>query len=191
MKKQPTFMEGVVFALLISVSASAVFYTLSTLFPGDVIFRFLISTMSLAYIIYLLLRSRERTGRIVVISLWGAMSVAGIILIDSILFFVLSHLLMIWLVRSLYYYNSILSSLMDLGLNALAMSISIWAWLSTGSLFMAFWCLFLVQALFIVIPRHIKRADKQHQSSQSERDHFEHAHSAAEVALRKLSSNSH
>ncbi len=60
---------------------------------------------------------------------------------------------MLWLIRSLYFYDSVLSALVDLGLTGVALVTAIWAWLASNNLFLAFWCFFLVQALFVLIPR--------------------------------------
>jgi len=80
----------------------------------------------------------------------------------------------------------VLSSLADLALTGISLAIAIWAWLTTRSLFLGFWSFFLVQALFVLIPRKLARShDSQTADSHSD-DPFERAHRAAEMALRNL-----
>ncbi len=62
-----------------------------------------------------------------------------------------------WLVRSLYFYSGVLPALMDLGLSALSITAAVWAISQSGSVFLATWCFFLVQALFVAIPPAVKR----------------------------------
>ena len=99
------------------------------------------------------------------------------------------HIGLIWLVRSLYFYASVVSALTDLGLSGLALAAAVWAVTHTGSLFLAIWCFFLVQALFVAIPHALSgKAAPGIQPAADRDDRFERAHRAAEAAVRKLSS---
>lgn len=189
--KLPTLFEGIALALVASISGSAVFLTLTTLFSAAGVFRLLIAGLCFAYVLYLLARSSEQTGRITVISVWFVVAATAWIFAPSLLIYILIHLAMIWLVRSLYFYSSVLSSLADLGLTGLAMAVAVWAWSVSSSLFLAFWCFFLVQALFVMIPRQFARPVNTHGSLSISEDGFERAHHAAENALRKFTSSTH
>jgi hypothetical protein len=103
-----------------------------------------------------------------------------------LLLYVCTHLGILWLIRSLYFYSSALSALADLGLNGLGMAAAIGAITRTGSLFLGIWCFFLVQALFVLIPRNINRKSGTAQDGQQHEDRFQHAYRVAQAALRKL-----
>lgn len=186
MKKQATFFEGVGLALFISILGAAGFFSLTLLFDGAGVFRLLLAALCFIYVLYLLARSRERIGRITVICAWMFVTGLSWLFVPSVLLYIVIHLGMIWLIRSLYFYSSVLSSLADLGLTGISLAVSIWAWSMSHSLFLSFWCFFLVQALFTLIPKQIKKSQNKPTISIDTDDQFEHAHRAAEVALRKL-----
>ncbi|MEA3290863.1 MAG: hypothetical protein U9Q71_00905 [Pseudomonadota bacterium] len=142
----------------------------------------------LVYLLYLLSRSRERVGRVTVLAAWGV--AAGVIwfLAPSPALYLLLHIGLIWLVRSLYFYSSVLSVLADLGLNGLSLAMAVWAALQSGSVFLSLWSFFLVQALFVAIPPRLGPKAGERRPERDEEDRFQHAHRAAETALRKISS---
>jgi hypothetical protein len=184
--KQATFSEGILIALLSSVSAAAIFMTLSTIFLGDNIFRVLVAGLSFTYIMYLLLRSHENVGRVTTTVLWFLITISSAIFTPSLVFYTGIQLLMIWLIRSLYYYSSVLTSLLDLGLTGISLITAIWAWTVSQSVFLTFWSFFLVQALFVYIPKKI-RTNKSVQAKQRlSSDKFEEAYRCAELAVRNL-----
>ena len=75
---------------------------------------------------------------------------------------------------------------MDLGLGAFSISASVWAISRSGSVFLATWCFFLVQALFVTIPPAIKSKQKPERNTAAESENFEHARRQADQALRQL-----
>jgi hypothetical protein len=186
--KQPTFPEGVAVALAASLAGGAAFNALDLIFPGTSPLRLLIAGISLVYVIYLLGRSPERVGRVMTIAAW--LTVAGVLWFTQppLPLYLCLHLGAIWLIRSLYFYSSMLSALADLGLNSLALSAAIWAITRTNSVFLGLWCFLLVQALFIVIPKQAFRRSAANRAGQADTDRFLHAYRNAEAAVRKLSS---
>lgn len=186
MNRRPTFFEGAGLALVVSIIGTVAFFGLTSLFGNGGVFRLLIAGLCLIYVVYLLSRSRERVGRVTVISAWLLVAGLSWLFVPSFLLYIVIHLGMIWLIRSLYFYSSVLSSLADLGLTSFSLAAAIWAWSMSQSLFLSFWCLFLVQALFTLIPGQIKKYQSRSTVSIDTDDPFEHAHRAAEVALRKL-----
>jgi len=60
--------------------------------------------------------------------------------------YVLVHVGLAWLVRSLYYYSGVLPALADLGVSVLGTVFAVWAANRSGSAWLAFWSFFLVQA---------------------------------------------
>ena len=182
-----TFWDGVAVALLGSVIGNIGFFGLSFLFSDDCAIRLVISGLAFAYIVYLLSRSQERIGRITVILIWSVLLVLLWIIYLPLTLFVVLHVLAIWLVRSLYCYASLVSSLADLGLNALSVTTAFWALQHTGSLFLTFWSFLLVQALFVFIPTGIVSPATEKETIGNSESDFKHAYQTAEAAVRKLS----
>lgn len=186
--KPPTFLEGAGVALAISLAGGVLYAAMDTVFPHVPVLRLLIAGIGLAYVVYLLRRSPERVGRVTALAAW--LLVASVLWFTQppLLLYVCGHLGTLWLIRSLYFYSSGLSALADLGLNGVALSAAIWAVTRTGSVFLAIWCFFLVQALFAVIPKSIPRKPVKTAAGLTSEDRFQHAYRAAETAVRKLSS---
>jgi hypothetical protein len=183
--KRPTFFYGVVVALAIAVSAGALFSTFAPLLGEGTALRLIVAAMGLAYLICLFRRGVESTGRITTVALWFVVSAITWLTAPPIAVYVLIHAGMLWLVRSLYFYSSAFPALLDLGLSALSVSAASWAMTRSGSLFLAVWCFFLVQALFVVIPHRLGRPARRG-ADEFDNDAFERARRRADAALRQL-----
>jgi hypothetical protein len=186
--KIPSFSEGVTFALAVSLLGSILFTTLIMLFPAGWLLKMLVAGISLVYVIYLLSRSQDRIGRFTVLAVWLAISVGALLVSLSFLAYVMVHIGMIWLIRSLYFYTSVFSAFADLVLNGLSLAAAVWASVQTESVFLTIWCFFLVQALFVVIPSSLKKKSVESKYLQDCDDRFQRSYKTAEIALRKLSS---
>ncbi len=182
--RRPTFMHGVIVAAVLAFVASVVVATLTPFIGLGSVVRLMIPALSFAYILYLLRSSYERTGRITTLSLWSALAIVTWWISPPLPFYVLTHVGAVWLVRSLYFYSGIFPALMDLGLSAFSVSAFVWAVSRTGSVFLATWCFFLVQALFIAIPPAIKKSWGTSESPGNEP--FDRARRQADEALRAL-----
>ncbi|UCE89996.1 MAG: hypothetical protein JSW10_04010 [Pseudomonadota bacterium] len=188
MNRQPTFIEGVAVAGVASLCGSAVFTALTSVLSASAALHVVIAGLALAYVIYLLRRSRERVGRITTLALWGLASLALWVMAMPLAFYLLAHIAMIWLIRSLYLYSSLFPALADLGLNALALAAALATALHSESILLSIWSFFLVQALFAAIPSHLRTKCGNAHAPEHDDDRFQHAHRIAESALRKLSS---
>ncbi|NOQ94317.1 MAG: hypothetical protein GQ547_06745 [Methylophaga sp.] len=184
--KQATFFEGVFIALIVGFISSVLLFTLSSFFPTNILIRFLISGISFAYLLYLLTRSNERVGRVSVVTIWFISMTTLWFSWPPITLFILGHLLSIWLVRSLYFYSSLISSFADLALNSISVVIAFVVASHTNSVFLTLWCFFLIQALFVMIPRSIQKSTSN-TSTPFNNDDFQHSYRAAEAAVRQLS----
>jgi len=180
---RPSFLEGVGVALAIAAVAGVLFAVLTPSLSSAAVLYVLIAAVAFAYLLYLLRRSRERVGRVAVVVLW--LAVAGLLWLAEppLLLYAAAHLGLIWLVRSLYFYASVLAALADLGLTAFSLLAALWAAGQTGSLFLALWTLLLLQALFVAIPASLR---KKAAGDVVEVDDFQRAHANAEAALRRL-----
>ncbi len=187
--KRPTFLEGVVVALALSLVGGAVYSATSIFFSGGWLIRSIIATLSLAYICYLISRSGHRLGRVTTVALWSFAAIIVWLLNLPLLIYTVLHLGLIWLVRSLYFYTSPLAALADSALSALSLMAAIWAVIQSQSVFAGLWCFFLVQALFAVIPTSFNPKVNKQKSSQPVNDQFDRAYHAAENALRQIYSN--
>lgn len=183
--KRPNFLEGVAVALIVSVVGSALAWGLAPLIGRNGAKLLLITGIGLVYLVYLLVRSEVRVGRITTVAIWIALTGLAWIAGMPLLLLLLLQLGFIWLVRSLYFYSSPLAGLLDLGLISVGSITALWAIFYTGSLFLGLWTFFLTQALFIAIPSSW-RADSS-SSQTTEKDSFARAYRSAEAAVRKLS----
>lgn len=183
---RPSFIQGVVVAAILGFFASAVVATLTPFVGLGAVIRIVIPGLGLAYLLYLFSRSRERVGRVTTLSLWAVLTIATWWLAPALPLYMLIHVGAIWLVRSLYFYSGVLPALLDLGLSTLSVSATVWAITRSGSVFLATWCFFLVQALFVTIPPAVKRRQRAHADTAPEDANFEHARRQADQALRQL-----
>ncbi len=186
--KRPTFLEGVTVAIGASFLGGALYSALTTVLPSSVAFRALVAGIGLAYVFYLLARSHDRVGRVTALTAWAVVAVATWLLEPPLTLYVSVHVGLVWLIRSLYFYSSALSALADLGLNLASVAAAIWAATESGSPLLSIWCFFLVQALFVAIPVRMGENRRKGQLEDGNDDRFEHAHRAAQGALRRLSS---
>ena len=184
--KRPSFFHGVIVAAVLGFFASAVVATLTPFVGIGAVLRLVIPALGLAYLLYLFSRSNERVGRVTTLTLWSALAAFAWWMAPPLPFYLLIHVGAIWLIRSLYFYSGVMPALMDLGLSALSISATVWAITRSGSVFLATWCFFLVQALFVVIPPAIKRKHDEQQNAAADCENFELARRQADQALRQL-----
>ncbi len=184
--KRPSFFHGVVVAAVFGFFASAVVATLTPFVGLSAVLRLVIPALGLAYLLYLFSRSEDRVGRVTTLALWSALAAVTWWVAPPLPLYLLIHVAAVWLVRSLYFYSGVLPALMDLGLSTLSVSATVWAITRSGSMFLATWCFFLVQALFVAIPPSVKRDQKPLRNTAVESETFENARRQADQALRQL-----
>lgn len=182
--RTPSFFEGVALAFGLSLLGSLAYGALDLVLPTGLVLPLVVAGLSLAYLLYLLNRSPERVGRLTTLAVWFALATAVWLWPLSLPLYVLVHLGMLWLIRSLYFHGSLLAAMADLMLNGLALIAGLWAARQTGSLFASLWCFFLVQALFSFIRSRIPGG--RNTAEPTSEDRFGQAHRAAEAALRRL-----
>ena len=184
--KRPTLFHGVLVAAGFAFLASALIAALTPFVGFGSVVRLCIPLVSFAYMLYLLRSSDERIGTVTTVSLWSALAIVTWWISPPLPLYLLIHAGAIWLVRSLYFYTGVFPALLDLGLTAVSLAGFTWAATRTGSVFMATWCLFLVQAVFVAIPRSIRR--KKAPQPIAGNESFERARRQADEALRQLAS---
>lgn len=187
----PGIINGIIIALVISLIAAIASLVLSGLIHQSTLFSMVLYTATLIYLVYLLKNSNSRLGRVVVISSWAVISLACWLFEVPLIAQVLNQAGSIWLVRSLYFHSSLISSLVDAGLVGIGLAASAWAMVNTGSLTTAVWSFFLTQALFCWIPELSRKPASQLSRSQSlhsqtAQSSFQSAHRVALDAVQKL-----
>ena len=185
--KAPGVIDGVIVAAMISVGAAVASLLLGSFIHYAILFQIVLYSATLTYLLYLLKRSEARVGRVVVIVGWSLMTLVCWILDVHLLEQVLLQATAIWLVRSLYFHNSMFTALLDLGLVSVGLAASAWAMVNTGSLVASVWSFFLVQALFCWVPQLGQDQPEAIRDSRQNRSSFQSAHRVAVDAVRKLS----
>jgi len=184
--KRPSFIHGVIVAAVLGFFASVIVATLTPFVGLGSVVRLVIPALGLAYLLYLFGRSEERTGRVTTLFLWGVLAAVTWWIAPPLPFYLLIHVGAIWLVRSLYFYSGVMPALMDLGISTLSVSATVWAISRSGSVFLATWCFFLVQALFVAIPPAIKSRRSSQRKTANDHERFDQAKRNADKALRQL-----
>jgi hypothetical protein len=184
--KRPTFVHGVIVAAVLGFFASAIVATLTPFVGIGTVVRLVIPALALAYLLYLFSRSTERLGRVTALSAWTVLAVLTWWIAPPLPLYLLTHVVAIWLLRSLYFYSGVVPALMDLGISTLSISATVWAITRSGSVFLATWCFFLVQALFVAIPPALAKKRTEQRSTPAESEQFEVARRQADQALRQL-----
>lgn len=185
MNRRPRIIHGVIAAAMLAFLATVLVVALSPFLGLGGVIRLAAPLLGLAYLLYLFRSTGASTGRVVTLSAWCLLSLAAWWFVPSLAFYLLLHAGALWLVRSLYAYSGFIPALIDLALSAFAVATFAWAFMRTGSVFLATWCFFLVQALWAFIPENIRKADRRPEST-AHQDGFERARRQADAALRQL-----
>ncbi len=186
-RRMPSLGAGLVAALVLSAGGAALLSAMTPLFGFATTLHAVIAILGLAYVLYAVSRSGERIGRIATIAGWIVIASAAWLLGLPLAAYVLMHVGLVWLVRSLYYYSGLVPALVDLGLTVLGAAFAVWAAQRSESAWLVLWCFFLVQAFHVLIPASMTRRDKGALDSRD--DAFARAHRAAEAAVRRLSTS--
>ena len=182
--KRAGFLRNVGVALVLSLLGGAGFAGLRVALAPAMALEWVITGLAGVYVLYLLVNAPYTTGRIAAFAAWLAGTAAVLMFTPHFGGLLCAQVLAVWLLRSLYFHTGVFAALADLLLSGLALGAGIWAAEQSSSVFMALWCFFLVQALFVCIPGNLPRAS----ASDTERalDDFSQAHQAAQAALRRL-----
>jgi hypothetical protein len=179
------FSGGVIVALVLACCGSVLYAALTTVFGAAWVIRCIVSLLTLAYLLYLLAYSGVRIGRVATFALALTVTAGSLYWQPPLVTYALLHVGLIWLVRCCYFHNSLIGVLADLGFGGLGLAAAVWAAECSGTLFLALWCFFLVQALAIPVLRHgFARTDGDPPADNAT---FRRARRSAESALRRLS----
>ena len=187
------FFKGAAVAAVLALAGAISFAGLSSLIGAPLALHLVIIALGGVYILYLLSRASDRTGRIAVFAAWLTATIAMAIASDGLAATLVTQTVLISVVRSLYHHASVLAGLLDLGLSAMAMGAAVWASSESGSFFLTAWSYFLVHALYSVIPSRFTPAPTSRtttdQREQATEDRFDRAVSTAEAAFRRIATH--
>ena len=184
--KAPTFLGGVAVAFVLAAAGAAVFAATAPWLASSFAIRAITIALGGAYVLYLLSRSEERTGRVATVTMWCVATALAAVFASSLPLFLICQVASIWLIRSMYFHGSIVPALADLGIGVLALAFAVWAAKSSGSVFLSIWCFFLVQALFVALPADIRA---KAQCDEGSDEPFKRAERSAAAAIRRLAAN--
>lgn len=187
-RKAPSVGSGLAAALALATCGAALLAALSPWLGQAAALRAVIALAGFAYVVFAIAQSGERVGRFTTIVCWLAAAAAAWLAGLPLAPYVLVHLGLLWLARSLYYCSGLLPALADLSLVLLGAAFAAWAALRSESAWLALWCFFLVQALRVAVPKSLARRGAP--TADDAGDAFARAHRAAEGAVRRLSSQS-
>jgi hypothetical protein len=182
---RPSFGQSIGVGLILSLCGAALLPLLAPFVGAGSALRAVIALLGFAYVLYLVGKSGERVGRITTITAYAVAALVAWLAGLPLVAYVLVHVGLVWLVRSLYYYSGVLPALADLGLSVLGTAFAVWAAQHSGTAWLAFWCFFLAQAFFVVIPSSL--SGRAREATNEADQAFHRAHRAAEAAVRRLS----
>lgn len=175
--KQPTLLKNIGIALLLYVVSAIINLVV---LHGTPLLITLTTSLFLGYLIY---NSPRTAGKLIlIVSCMLILTVSFIFSIEISSLLILCVAL-IWLVRSILYYSSVVAVLLDAGLCLIGLVFAGWTFISSGSTAAAIWSFFLVQSLQVLI-KHKK--DHSQQTGFVENDKFNNAYQTAESVLGQL-----
>ncbi len=180
------FVEAVGVALLCAVAAGAGYHLGQLVLSPYEASRAVILSVGFVYACYLLLRSSRRDGRVLAFTAWALASGVTAVVDPPVLFYLLTQLLMFWLIRVMCHHRRVLHGVLDGGIGLLSLGAALWALAGSGSVALACWSLLLCQALFTLL----QDADVARDVPAGELgERFDRARRGAEMALRRVSTH--
>ena len=183
---RPSFLEGALVALGAALAASVLYTGLRLALLPDPALALTVAALGLGYLLYLLRRSGERVGRVLLLLAWVPVTAAALGLLPGVWGQVLVQLGLIWVARVWNFHGTPTAALLDLGLILGGGAAALWAAVHSGSLFLAVWCLFLVQALFAAIPIRSGLCPDRTLGPTAPAEPFDLARRAADGALHRI-----
>lgn len=189
-----SFFRSALVALVLSISASLIYFSSSMFFSSGMAIRLTLSAVTFGYVLYLLSKTNTAFGKLSFISLYLVSSALLLILWPVTLEHALFSVGFIWLVRTVYYHSNFFYALIDLVFSAVSFTAALGAIAQSHSIFMSFWSFFLTQALILPVLHYFftRRAGLKNTGAHSpasenaSEQRFYQAHNNAKNALVKL-----
>ena len=185
---RPTLLEGVLIALVLSLSVSPLVVFVQLAIGSLLAWKIGAMAVAYAYICYLLARSERRSGRVTL----GLLALT--ILLASLLFnlrfpaILLLCVTLVWAMRSFAYSRSLVSAGLQGVVCVLGCGAALMVYGHSNSLALAIWSFFLVQTAFVFIPAQFMHRPGAPSGTMlgGAPDGFGQAYHAAEQALERL-----
>jgi hypothetical protein len=185
-----SLLQGIFVAFGLSVLARPLLlvFSILSLRMDDQLF---IASLTAAYILYMMSHRAGRVGRLTLAVLSWGLLFGACFMGASIGTLILLGVGLIWLVRSVLRYSSLLSALLDGLLCAVSLGGAAIIAMLTGSVALTVWGFFLCQALWVLIPTTFGRLAKRRYVAAAAikgraPDRFSRSYHAAEAAIRSL-----
>ncbi len=149
----PTFGGGVVFAALAAAGTATVLTALEGLWPADALLAAAGALAAGAYVLCVVARGRPGAGRVVMPLAWLGMTLVVATLSPGLVSWLAVQAFAISAVRTFVHHRGALAALLDFALSALALLAAVAAVRAGGGVLLSVWTFFLVQALYVFIPR--------------------------------------
>ena len=178
---QAAFSNQVIFGLVVSIAATAIFTVLAPFVSTVMLVQAVIAGLALSSVIYLATGKKAKVGFVSLLALWLTVSVSLSWWQVSPGVFAAAQVLIVWISRSVYFARSLPFSLVELGCCLLAYGTALLTGFHTENLFLALWSFYLVLSLsyWIPVPPNLTAGSYDQQK-------FNQAYRAAESALARL-----
>src|SRR5262245_35706781 len=185
---RPTLLEGVLVALVLSLSVSPLIVFVQLAIGSLLAWKMAVMVMAYTYICYLLARSERRSGRMTLGLLALTILLASLVFNLRFATLLLLCVTLMWGIRSFAYSRSLVSAVLQGGVCVLGCGAALMVYGHSGGLALAIWSFFLVQAAFVLIPAQCMRpsAKPSGMTLGGTPDGFGLAYHAAEQALERL-----
>ena len=185
---RPTLLEGVLVALVLSLSVSPLVVFVQLAIGSLLAWKIIAMVVAYAYMCYLLARSRRRSGRVTLGLLALTVLLASLVFDLRFPTILLLGVTLMWGIRAFAYSRSLVSAVLQGGVCVLGCGAALIVYGHSGSLALAVWSFFLVQAAFVLIPAQCMRwpATPSSATPGGAPDGFGQAYRAAEQALERL-----
>lgn len=180
---KPSFAEGALVALCLSVLGSFAYISLSLFFISAVAAAFVLIIVGGAYLFYLIKRSHGKGGKLL-----ATLTVSTVMLLCALLPLSLTSMLLVfvtgvWVLRSLYFRQGFLDRVFDLLLNFLSLGAAATALIVSKSEFLAIWTFFIVQATHVYLP---SLTEQKLRTGTQASDGFRRAYEDAQSTLKRM-----
>ena len=185
---RPTLLEGILVALVLSLSVSPLVVLVQLAVGSLLAWKMGVMAVAYTYICYLLMRSGRKSGRVTLGVLALTVLLAGLVFNVRFPTILLLCVTLIWGIRSCAYSRSLVPTVLQGGVCGLGCGAALLIYGHSGSLALAIWSFFLIQAAFVLIPAQGLRwpAMPLGVTPGGAPDGFGRAYHAAQQALERL-----
>jgi hypothetical protein len=183
--QRPTVLEGILVALAASLLISPLIFMLHLALGAVLAWKAAIVVLAYGYIVYLLAKRGRSAGRITLALLSLLVFVASLLLELRWPALLLVTVGLIWGIRAGVYSRSLVTALLHGGLCLLGLGAALWAYAHSGSLTLASWSFFLLQAAGVFVPPRLTQRTPGAEPAAGEQqvDSFILAYQAAQKAF--------